>query len=175
MAKVKKKQKIHLIVRKAERTEPKSDYLKYLKVARYWMRRTYGLSLQDLEMLLFLRTERMFTRSTLNEYRNIFGFEVKMFNRLLREGWITKWRKEKYGEVALYEVSPRGKRVLNAFYMKLEGKEDYSTSPKRNPVFKKSTQTYTDKTMAMQMEEINRINRETRLKPSNYDWSNPNS
>lgn len=173
--KPKKKQVIHLRVRDVRRQSPSFNYLKFLKVARYWVRKKHGLCLQELEMLLFLRTEYFFTRAVFVEYSNIFGFSVSMFNDLLREGWVVKWRKEKYGEVAMYEVSSKGKRMLASFYKKLDGTNDYSTQPRKNPVFDKKNQSYTDKTMAMQMRRINELNRENRLKRVNYDWENPNS
>jgi len=93
----------------------------------------------------------------------------------MNKGLVHKWRKEKFGEVAMYELTKKGRRIMSDFYKKLAGEDDYSVLPRKNPVFNKKTQNYTDKTMAMQMEEINRLNRESRLKRVNYDWKNPNS
>ena len=87
-----------------DRKEPKYDYLKYLRVVRYWVKQTYGVGLADLEMLLFLYNERLFKRSDFNEYEELFSWDVLRFNDLLRDGWISKWRNHRGSEAALYEV-----------------------------------------------------------------------
>jgi len=175
MKKIVRKQKVDLNVRKAKRTTPSYDNLKFLKVGRYWIKKKHDISLKELEMLLFLYSENFFTMVTYNKYVNIFGFNQKLIYTLMNKGLVHKWRKEKFGEVAMYELTKKGRRIMSDFYKKLAGEDDYSVLPRKNPVFNKKTQNYTDKTMAMQMEEINRLNRESRLKRVNYDWKNPNS
>lgn len=167
----KRMRKIIIKEKQVEQVQPKSDYLKYLKVARYWVKRKYGLSLSDLEMLLFLRTQYMFKREDFNKYDNIFSFDRNRFDRLQNEGWVVKFREAKYGEIALYEVSSKCKRMLNNFYKKLEGESPYSESKNHNPIFNKSKQNFVDKTMAQAMRDINEENRLQMLIPSHFDYS----
>jgi hypothetical protein len=163
---MKERENVQLVVRKYDTREPSFDYLKYMRVARLWIHKVHGLSLPDLEMLLFLRTERLFSRQDFDKYENIMSWDKGRFSRLLKDGWIVKWRTEgkDRNRYALYNVSPRGKKILASFYRKLSGDEDYSLDTRKNPVMKKSAG-FSDKTLAMQMKKINEENRERRLTP----------
>ena len=44
------------------------DYLKYWRVVRYFVKRKYGLSQSELEMLLFLRSEKYFSKDDFDEF-----------------------------------------------------------------------------------------------------------
>ena len=44
----------------------RDDYLKYWKVVRQWAQLKYGLSTSELEMLLFLRSEKYFSKDEYN-------------------------------------------------------------------------------------------------------------
>jgi hypothetical protein len=140
-----------------DRRQPTFDYLKYFRVVRYWVKRTHGVSLADLEMLFFLYSERLFSRSKFNEYEEIMSWEVARFERLLKAGWISKWRKKSGNEVALYEVSFKGKRLIGDVYKKLAGEQKISETPQRNPIFKKSSP-YTDKVYRRAIKRMNREN-----------------
>jgi len=142
-----------------DRKQPTHDYLKYLRVVRYWAKRSKGIGLADLEMLLFLYSERLFKRTDFNEYEEIFSWDVTRFERLLRDGWISKWRKKKGSESALYEVSYKGKRFINSVYKKLSGEEDISESPDHNPIFKKNSP-YTDKVYRRAIKKMNKTTRQ---------------
>lgn len=138
-----------------DRRQPTFDYLKYLRIVRYWAKRTHGVGLADLEMILFLYSERLFKRSDFNDYEEIFSWDVSRFNKLLRDGWISVWRKSKGSEVALYEVSYKGKRLIVSVYKKLSGEEPISESPRYNPIFKKSSP-YTDKIYRRAIKRMNK-------------------
>ena len=46
----------------------KSDYLKYWRVIRYFVKAKYGLSTVELDMLLFLYSEDIFSRKRFDEF-----------------------------------------------------------------------------------------------------------
>jgi hypothetical protein len=169
--KPKKVRKVIVVDHKVRRKPPKNDYLKYLKVARYWIQKKYNINLADLEMLLFMNGEKFFARSDFKMYNNVFSFDKRRFDRLMEEGWFEEFRERKWTECALYEMSKRGKSVMNEFYRKLEGVERYSEDPRTNPVFKKSEQSFQDKRMAMAMKQINEENKKRRETPSHYDYA----
>jgi hypothetical protein len=138
-----------------DRRQPTFDYLKYFRIVRYWVKRTHDLSLPDLEMLLFLYSERLFKRSDFNEYEEIFSWDVKRFERLRQEGWISIWRKASGSQPALYEVSYKGKRLIVSIYKKLAGEETISELAHRNPIFKKNSP-YTDKVYRRAIKRMNK-------------------
>ena len=147
-----------------DRRQPTFDYLKYLRIVRYWAKRTHEVGLADLEMLLFLYSERLFKRSDFNYYEELFSWDTSRFNDLLRDGWISVWRKSKGSEPALYEVSYKGKRLIVSIYKKLSGEEIISESPQRNPIFKKSSP-YTDKVYKRAIKRMNKAT-ERQRRPS---------
>ena len=154
------------IVRKRyDRVEPKYDWLKYIRVARYWVKRNYGLSFPDLEMLLFLHGERLFKRSDFNEYEEIFSWDVKRFEKLLREGWIHVWRRTKASEPALYEVTRATRHLLDDFYKKLSGEELISETQRNNVIFKKNSP-YTDKVYRRAIKRMNKETKARRQRPA---------
>lgn len=72
-----------------DRKEPPYDYLKYWRVIRYFVQRKYDLSVADLEVLLFLYSERYFSKDKFDEFDELLSWDVKRFDSLLTRGWIT--------------------------------------------------------------------------------------
>jgi hypothetical protein len=138
-----------------DRRQPTFDYLKYFRVIRYWAKRNHELGLADMEMLFFLYSERLFKRSDFNEYSQIFPWDSQRFEKLRRNGWISKWREKRGSEPALYEVSAKGKRVVGSFYRKLAGEEKISETPHKNPIFKKNSP-FTDKVYRRAIKNMNK-------------------
>ena len=165
MARPVKRENLQMSVKKAQRREPPYDYLKFFKVARYWAKRKYNLSGAEVDMLLFLRSEHIFARAAFDEYMNIFSWDTRIFERLLRNGWISKWREAYKTRHALYELSFKGKRLVSDIYKKCNGEDDYSVIADKNPCFNRRNANYMDKVYSSQMIKINEINRQARLKP----------
>ena len=146
MARPVKRENLQMTVKKAQRREPPTDYLKFFKVARYWAKRKYELSGAEVDMLLF-------------------SWDTRIFHTLLKNGWIVKWREPYKTRHALYELSFKGKRLVSDIYKKCSGEDDYSLIPHRNPCFDRKNANYMDKVYSSQMLKINQINRDSRLKP----------
>lgn len=53
----------------------KSDYLKYWRVIRNYVKVKYKLSQSDLDMLLFLYSESYFDRQKFKEFNAVLGWE----------------------------------------------------------------------------------------------------
>lgn len=164
MAKRKKVEKVSIVVRTFQRNPPKNDYLKFYKIVRYWVKRKYEVSGPELDMLIFLRSEYLFTRTDFNEFHNIFTWNIGRFDKLLREGWIRKYRNAGGGKCAIYDLSSKGKRLVDDVYRKCNGETDFSEVPAKNPVFNRSRMNYMDKVYMPQMKRINVINKDSRQK-----------
>tara|TARA_R110000803_G_scaffold166807_1_gene230138 strand:- start:1708 stop:2202 length:495 start_codon:yes stop_codon:yes gene_type:complete len=138
------------------RKPPEYDYLKYWRVIRYYIKARYGITTSDLDMILFLRSEGRFNRSKFNEFNEVFGWDKGRFERLLRNEWISVFRKKSgnyASQAALYEVSYKGKRMLTAMYRKLSG-EEVSINNQVNPMFLKNVG-YNDKVYRNMLIEMN--------------------
>ena len=71
-----------------DRKDPKYDYLKFWRVVRYWAKQKYGITTADLDMLLFLHSEGLFTRVQCENYGSLMSWDKQRFEKLLRDGWI---------------------------------------------------------------------------------------
>lgn len=136
------------------------NYLKYWAVVRAYAKHRYSLSASDLDMLFFLYTEGYFTKEKFTEYSSIMSWDKGRFQRLVRLGYIEVFRKRIGHHCALYDMSYKGKRVVNDIYKKLEG-EPFSEHYKNNPLFKGSATKYSEKVTRELMKKLNAERRAT--------------
>ncbi len=138
----------------------KSDYLKYWRVIRQFIKSKYGLTQADLDMLLFLYTEDYFSKDKFQEFNELLSWDVTRFDRLRRDKWIEVFRKNMGKRKALYTLSYKTKRMINSLYKKLNG-EEIPTSPSKNPMFKRNVK-YSDKVYRNFIKEMNASIRQQR-------------
>jgi hypothetical protein len=107
----------------------KQDNLKYWRVVRRWVRDRHGIKDRDIDMLLFLYSEKKFTKGRFVEYAQIFSWERGWFKRLMDEGHIIVWRKGTKGKMRrsqIYALSDHTIGIMKSMYRKLDGKESFS-------------------------------------------------
>jgi|TARA_R110002153_G_scaffold145473_2_gene296747 hypothetical protein len=143
-----------------QRKSPPNDYLKYWRVIRYFVKAKYGLSTADLEMLLFLYSEKYFSKDKFREFDELLSWNVNRFDRLRRDEWIVVFRKHHGKRKALYEVSYKARRMISSIYKKLSG-EEIPTSMSANPLFKRDV-SYMDKVYRNMIKEMNAFTRQQR-------------
>ena len=136
------------------------DCLKYWRVIRYFIKQKYGLTTADLDMLLFLYSEEIFSKKKFEEFDNLLAWDGKRFDRLYKEGWIEVFRKRKKTTKSLYSISYKTERVISGIYKKLSG-EEIPTSLTGNPIFAKNV-CYTDKVYRNMILEMNKIIKQQR-------------
>ena len=134
---------------------------RYYRVVRYWAKKKYNLTDQDLEILFFIYSERFFTKTKFIDYCKIFSWDKDRFRNLRKDNWIRSWRAAVDGKYALYEASFKTRRLVSEIYKKLDGTSPFSERKDQNPIFKRET--YTDRRMAGQMVKINEEMKEKRL------------
>jgi len=142
-----------------------SDYLKYWRVVRYFVKAKYKLNQEDLEMLLFLYSEKYFDKGKFQEYNNLLSWNKNRFEKLRQNGWIEVFRKpiRSRGIKGIYALSYKAKRVIQLVYKRLEGKE-IATSNSKNPLFKKNV-SYSDKVYRNMIIEMNKFIKQQRHLP----------
>ena len=101
------------------------DYLKYWRVIRYFIKSKYGLTQEDLDMLLFLKSEDYFDRDKFMEFDELVSWNKNRFEKLRQDGWIEVFRKRLRERKALYQLSYKAQRMLTSIYKKLEGEESH--------------------------------------------------
>ena len=132
------------------------DYLKYWRVIRYFIKAKYGLTTSDLDILLFLQSEKYFSK----EFNELISWDKNRFNTLLKDKWIEVFRKNTSKSKAVYQLSYKSTRVLVSLYKKLNG-EEIPESPSSNPLFLKNV-SYTDKVYRNYIKEMNSFIRQQR-------------
>tara|TARA_R110000787_G_scaffold134839_2_gene247222 strand:- start:1926 stop:2360 length:435 start_codon:yes stop_codon:yes gene_type:complete len=138
----------------------KSDYLKYYRVVRQFIKKKYKLTQAELDVLLFLRSEEYFSKDKFNEFDELLSWDVNRFDKLRRDKWIEVFRKRMGNRKALYMLSNKSKRVVNSIYKKLNG-EEIPTSNDGNPMFLQKV-SYTDKVYRNFIKEMNAFTRQQR-------------
>jgi len=136
------------------RKEPVYDYLKYWKVVKQWARAKYNLSTADIEMMLFLYSEGLFTRSQFEEFDEIMSWNKNRFHQMVKDKWIIKWRERKGKQSTLYELGFSGKRLCTSIYKKLNKEETISEDRRRNPMFNPNTE-YSNKVYRKMIKKMN--------------------
>jgi len=137
---------------------PSHDYLKYLRVIKYWVKRKYGINNSDLDMLLFLYSEKYFTKKKIEEFEEVMKWDKRRFNRMVDGGWISVFRKTDDRIANRYEISYAGRRMVKTMYKKLNREEEIAESRSQNPLFRTDA-SYMDKVYRRQIIEMNKSTR----------------
>ena len=132
------------------------NLLKHYRIIRKWACKNYELNDADLELLIYFDCMDLFTREDFKIGTYSYSWDNRRWNRLLKEGWITVWRKhnrttQKYN---IYKVSFKCKQLISRMYRIMLGEEDIPTSLHRNKIMKGKT--YMDKVMMTSIEHVNK-------------------
>ena len=136
------------------------DYLKYWRVIRYFIKRQYNLTTAELEMLLFLNSEDIFSRDKFEEFEQLMPWSDNRFFKLKKQGWTELFRPKTSRRKPLYQLSYKTNRLISSVYKKLNGQEIPVTS-KRNKLFAKNVK-YTDKVYRRMIKDMNKFIRQQR-------------
>jgi len=130
-----------------------SDYLKFWRVIRYYIKAKHNLSQSDLDMILFLYSEGYFGKEKFDEFAEIVSWDAQRFERLRKENWIEPFRLRRANNRALYQLSYKAINLVKDIYKKLNG-EEIPVSKSSNPIFLKNV-SYTDKVYRNMIIEMN--------------------
>ena len=136
---------------------PKHDFLKYWRVVRYYVKAKYDLTTPDLEMLLFLYSEKYFSRSDFKIYSEIMAWDRNRFDRLRTNGWLDIFRKpnRKAGVGAIYMLSMKGRQAIKNIYLFLMGDIQLSSKAPHTRLANKKA-SYADKTYLNMIKKMNK-------------------
>lgn len=143
------------------RTPPKEDYLKYYRIVRYWACKYYNISFPNLEIILFLHSEGLFTENYFEDYAKICGFTQGRFDDLRKDGWVVIFKRPTKFEVSTYELSKKARNMVFTIYRKLNGLEPISERHTNNPLFMASAG-YAEKQYAKAIIDMNKKNAKER-------------
>jgi hypothetical protein len=132
------------------------NLLKHYRIIRKWACRNNDLNDADLELLIYLDCIDMFTKDDFKKGAYSYSWDNRRWNRMLKENWITVWRKRQGAsqKFNIYKVSFKGKQLISRIYRMMLGKEDIPISQKRNSIMRGKT--YTDKVLAVSIKNVNK-------------------
>jgi len=129
------------------------NILKYYRLTRKWVCKTYGLTDADLELLIYLDCKGRFTRNDFIEGVYTYSWDKHRWERLKREGWIEVWRHRNRTTIkySVFKTSFKCSQIISRIYRILLGEEDPPFT-ERN-IFHKN-KSYTDKVMTKALDDM---------------------
>jgi hypothetical protein len=112
------------------------NFLKNWRVVRYYIMRRYNITQVELEMILYLYDENVFTKRDFKDFEQSMAWRKERFDHMIEKEYIRLWRKGYEGQANMYELTMKAKMICNQTYKKLTGEEHISESPHQNIVFK---------------------------------------
>ena len=114
--------------------------LKHYRIIRKWACKTNGITDADLELLIYFDCLGQFRKRDFEDGSLTYSWDNRRWNRLLKEGWIVKWRGYNGSDktYSIYKISFRCKCLIQQVYRIMLGEEDIPTSTRRNPIMKKN-------------------------------------
>lgn len=129
-------------------------FLKYHRIVRYYIKNKYEISGSELDMILFLYDENIFTKDVFNDFSRTMSWDKSRFSQMVKDGLIRKWRDRKETQRSnLWELTIKAKRICNHMYKKLTHQETISEDPYRNEIFKGKS--YMDKIYKDMIKKMN--------------------
>ena len=103
--------------------------LKHYRIIRKWACKTCNLNDADLELLIYLEAVDLFTKDDFKKGTYSYSWDNRRWNRLLKQGWITVWRKRNHTtqKYHIYKVSTKCKQLISRMYRIMLGEEDMPT------------------------------------------------
>jgi len=112
----------------------------------------YNLSQADLDVLLYIYSESYFTRKTFFIINKVLKWEDDKLSRMMKDGWIEKFRNSSPGKPARYQISIKGSRLVTDLYNILDGDREISQKARFNPLY--SSKQDIDKNYIKMLEEM---------------------
>jgi DNA-binding MarR family transcriptional regulator len=129
-------------------------FLKYHRIVSYYIKNKYQISGSELDMILFLYDENVFTKDVFNDFARTMSWDKSRFSQMVKDGLIKKWRDRKETQRSnLWELTIKAKRICNHMYKKLTHQEIISEDPYRNEIFKGKS--YMDKIYKDMIKKMN--------------------
>jgi hypothetical protein len=97
----------------------------------------HNISTAELDMLLFLYSEGVFSSKDFERYNTLFTWRPERMHRMIKKDFIRVFRKGGGNLRTLYELTYKSKRIVDNIYKQLEGEMLLSTNPSISPMFKK--------------------------------------
>ena len=99
------------------------NILKYYRLTRKWVCKTYGLKDADLELLIYLDCKGRFTRKDFIDGVYTYSWDKQRWERLRKAGWIDTWRHRNRTTImySVFKTSFKCSQMISRIYRILLG------------------------------------------------------
>jgi hypothetical protein len=131
------------------------NLLKHYRIIRKWACKNNNLNDADLELLIYLDCMEHFSKQDFKTGSYSYSWDNRRWNKLLKSDWIRVWRKRNRTTQLynIYQISFKGKQLINRIYRTMLGEENIPTSSRRNKII--SGNSYTDKVLTTAIYNVN--------------------
>jgi DNA-binding HxlR family transcriptional regulator len=138
------------------------DFLKYIRIVFKWAKENYpDLKRPDLEMLLYLYPIGAFSRSQYVLYHKPMGlYAVSNLNKMIKGGWIKKFREGKGRQHVLYKLTEKANRLCGEMHKLTCGDKKMSEHPNNNAIAKLAKDPNKPKANKYYMDIIKKMNKD---------------
>jgi hypothetical protein len=141
------------------------DYLKYYRVVHYYVRKAYNITHHELDMILYLYSEKYFYEKDYDDFGRIVDFDVDI-DRMISKGYISVYARRQRGS-HVYQLTPHAQKIVQYIYRVLEGvkpigKNRYTVKMARE------TADPSEKNYLFLIEKMNRYMKEKKANPDKY-------
>lgn len=93
------------------------DFLTYIRIVFRWATENHDLTRHEIELLLYLYPRGTFIKSEFYDYHKTYGiFQIKTWQKFLKENWMVEWRAGKRGVPAMYVLSSKAKILCSKMH-----------------------------------------------------------
>lgn len=105
-----------IMIDRPKRRAVKYDFLKNITVIKRWVKAKHGLTDLEFELILFLYSEKLFTRKQIEGYSTLIPWDKDRFYKMIKNGWIHEYRERTYSRLPVYELTRKAKLVVAYVY-----------------------------------------------------------
>lgn len=108
------------------------SFLQYIRIMYDWAKGRYGLSRDQIDLLIYLHPLGLFTKTELKEAMKIYPSAMSTFTGVFNKGFIFEYDRYQDKDLkveVVYALSNTAKSMINKFYGLVIGEEQFSTSP----------------------------------------------
>ena len=144
------------------------DFLQNVYVLFKWVRTNHPtLKGRRFFYLLYLYPRGLFTRQDfINKYKPYGMQPAKVFDELIRDGWVKEWRGKTDEYNALYDLTHSAKKLLGKLHKVCTGEDSISDDVRYNRLALKDPPQRID---SYYMYAIKRMNRERDMTPEEFE------
>jgi len=102
------------------------ESLKYWRLIRFWAQKKYELNYVELEFILFLYSEKLFTKDQWMKFNESLGWDKKRWQKFLDREIIVMWRPlgGKHGRARLFQLAFKYRQMCTFIYKMMNGEKE---------------------------------------------------